>query len=91
MLDLVGEIKKKKKKKTSQINLSFQTRKGDYYRYLAEFKTENKRKEVADQSLKAYQVSFSLFLSHSFNFFLSCHYYYRCDFLLFLWSYHLSI
>lgn len=31
-------------------------RKGDYYRYLAEFKTGNERKEVADQSLKAYEV-----------------------------------
>lgn len=32
------------------------TRKGDYYRYLAEFKTVNERKEATDQSLKAYQV-----------------------------------
>ena len=31
-------------------------RKGDYYRYLAEFKTGDDRKEVADQSMKAYQV-----------------------------------
>ncbi|KAG0459811.1 hypothetical protein HPP92_022939 [Vanilla planifolia] len=31
--------------------------KGDYYRYLAEFKTGNERKEVAEQSLKAYQVA----------------------------------
>lgn len=31
-------------------------RKGDYYRYLAEFKTGNDRKEVADHSLKAYEV-----------------------------------
>lgn len=31
--------------------------KGDYYRYLAEFKTGNDRKEVADQSLKAYQTA----------------------------------
>ncbi|KAL3848758.1 hypothetical protein ACJIZ3_010640 [Penstemon smallii] len=29
--------------------------KGDYYRYLAEFKTGSDRKEVADQSLKAYE------------------------------------
>lgn len=29
--------------------------KGDYYRYLAEFKTGNERKEVADQSMKAYE------------------------------------
>ncbi|KAJ6830708.1 14-3-3-like protein GF14-E [Iris pallida] len=33
--------------------------KGDYYRYLAEFKTGNGRKEVADQSLKAYQAASS--------------------------------
>jgi hypothetical protein len=31
-------------------------RKGDYYRYLAEFKTGNERKEAADHSLKAYEV-----------------------------------
>ncbi|KAG0491092.1 hypothetical protein HPP92_007955 [Vanilla planifolia] len=31
--------------------------KGDYYRYLAEFKTGNERKEVAEQSLKAYQTA----------------------------------
>ncbi|KAG4969034.1 hypothetical protein JHK87_034685 [Glycine soja] len=30
--------------------------KGDYYRYLAEFKAGNEKKEVADQSLKAYEV-----------------------------------
>ncbi|KAK6134396.1 hypothetical protein DH2020_011807 [Rehmannia glutinosa] len=31
--------------------------KGDYYRYLAEFKTGNDRKEVADHSLKAYETA----------------------------------
>lgn len=31
-------------------------RKGDYYRYLAEFKSGDDRKEAADQSLKAYEV-----------------------------------
>ncbi|KAE9457561.1 hypothetical protein C3L33_10532, partial [Rhododendron williamsianum] len=31
--------------------------KGDYYRYLAEFKTGNDRKEVADHSMKAYQAA----------------------------------
>ncbi|KAK7401920.1 hypothetical protein VNO78_13789 [Psophocarpus tetragonolobus] len=29
--------------------------KGDYYRYLAEFKTGNEKKEAADQSMKAYE------------------------------------
>ncbi|KAK6946636.1 14-3-3 domain [Dillenia turbinata] len=31
--------------------------KGDYYRYLAEFKTGNEKKEAADQSLKAYETA----------------------------------
>ncbi|GLJ29139.1 hypothetical protein SUGI_0574590 [Cryptomeria japonica] len=31
--------------------------KGDYYRYLVEFKSRNERKEVADQSLKAYPAA----------------------------------
>ncbi|XP_059663243.1 14-3-3-like protein D [Cornus florida] len=31
--------------------------KGDYYRYLAEFKSGNERKEVADHSLKAYEMA----------------------------------
>ncbi|KAK1431030.1 hypothetical protein QVD17_14227 [Tagetes erecta] len=31
--------------------------KGDYYRYLAEFKTGDDKKEAADQSLKAYQLA----------------------------------
>jgi len=35
-------------------------RKGDYYRYLAEFKTGNEKKEAADQSMKAYEVQFML-------------------------------
>lgn len=32
-------------------------RKGDYYRYLAEFKASDEKKEVADLSMKAYEVS----------------------------------
>jgi len=36
-------------------------RKGDYYRYLAEFKSGNEKKEAADQSMKAYEVQFILF------------------------------
>ncbi|CAL8994683.1 unnamed protein product [Prunus brigantina] len=31
--------------------------KGDYYRYLAEFKTDQDRKEAAEQSLKGYEAS----------------------------------
>ncbi|KAJ0713818.1 putative 14-3-3 protein [Helianthus annuus] len=31
--------------------------KGDYYRYLAKFKTGDDKKEAADQSLKAYQLA----------------------------------
>ncbi|PNX92158.1 14-3-3-like protein gf14 iota-like, partial [Trifolium pratense] len=31
--------------------------KGDYYRYLAEFKSEQDRKEAAEQSLKAYEAA----------------------------------
>ncbi|KAK9092982.1 hypothetical protein Syun_027893 [Stephania yunnanensis] len=31
--------------------------KGDYYRYLAEFKTGNEKKEAAEQSLKAYEMA----------------------------------
>lgn len=32
-------------------------RKGDYYRYLAEFKAADEKKEVADLSMKAYEVN----------------------------------
>lgn len=38
--------------------ICFSFRKGDYYRYLAEFKVGNEKKEAADQSLKAYEVCF---------------------------------
>ncbi|PQP92675.1 14-3-3-like protein GF14 iota [Prunus yedoensis var. nudiflora] len=31
--------------------------KGDYYRYLAEFKTDQDRKEAAEQSLKGYEAA----------------------------------
>lgn len=36
--------------------LYFLCRKGDYYRYLAEFSSGAERKEAADQSLEAYKV-----------------------------------
>ncbi|PHT34431.1 Superoxide dismutase [Cu-Zn], chloroplastic [Capsicum baccatum] len=34
----------------------YDLRKGDYYRYLTEFKSDDDKKEVSDLSLKAYQV-----------------------------------
>ncbi|XP_028794796.1 14-3-3-like protein C [Neltuma alba] len=37
----------------------FYKMKGDYYRYLAEFKSGDERKEAADQSMKAYQAASS--------------------------------
>ncbi|PRQ37294.1 putative 14-3-3 protein [Rosa chinensis] len=37
----------------------FYQMKGDYYRYLAEFKTGDERKKVADQSMEAYQAASS--------------------------------
>ncbi|PON73797.1 14-3-3 protein [Trema orientale] len=37
----------------------FYKMKGDYYRYLAEFKSGEEKKEAADQSLKAYQTASS--------------------------------
>ncbi|GMY37536.1 14-3-3-like protein C [Fagus crenata] len=35
----------------------FYKMKGDYYRYLAEFKAADERKEIADESMKAYQAA----------------------------------
>ncbi|GJS68124.1 14-3-3 protein 9, partial [Tanacetum coccineum] len=35
-------------------NMNPPERKGDYYKYLAEFKSGNDKKEAGDQSLKAY-------------------------------------
>lgn len=37
----------------------FYKMKGDYYRYMAEYKSGDDRKEDADQSMKAYQAAFS--------------------------------
>ncbi|KAM1427518.1 hypothetical protein FF1_019680 [Malus domestica] len=39
---------------TGESTVFYQKMKGDYYRYLAEFKAGDDRKEAADQSLKAY-------------------------------------
>lgn len=41
-------------------------RKGDYCRYLAEFKTDQDRKEAADQSLKGYEA-FIFFITFKFT------------------------
>ncbi|KAI3854862.1 hypothetical protein MKX03_004163 [Papaver bracteatum] len=38
-------------------NVFYLKMKGDYYRYLSEFKTGNDRKEASDQSLKAYELA----------------------------------
>uniref|UniRef100_A0A5B7A8T8 Putative 14-3-3-like protein D isoform X1 n=1 Tax=Davidia involucrata TaxID=16924 RepID=A0A5B7A8T8_DAVIN len=42
---------------TGESTVFYYKMKGDYYRYLAEFKTGNEKKEAADQSLKAYQTA----------------------------------
>ncbi|KAI5355588.1 hypothetical protein L3X38_008483 [Prunus dulcis] len=42
---------------TGESTVFYQKMKGDYYRYLAEFKAGDDRKEAADQSLKAYEVA----------------------------------
>ncbi|KAJ7565736.1 hypothetical protein O6H91_02G072800 [Diphasiastrum complanatum] len=44
---------------TSESTLFYYKMKGDYYRYLAEFKAGSERKEAADHSLKAYQAATS--------------------------------
>eukprot|EP00250_Pteridium_aquilinum_P007473 c17183_g1_i1 orf=557-1336(-) len=40
---------------TGESTVFYYKMKGDYFRYMAEFKTSNEKKEAADQSLKAYQ------------------------------------
>ncbi|CAI5470128.1 unnamed protein product [Closterium sp. Yama58-4] len=42
---------------TGESKVFYYKMKGDYYRYLAEFKTGADRKEAAEQSLKAYQAA----------------------------------
>ncbi|KAL0322902.1 UNVERIFIED_CONTAM: 14-3-3 protein 7 [Sesamum angustifolium] len=44
---------------TGESSVFYYKMKGDYYRYLAEFKIGDERKEVADQSLKAYEAATS--------------------------------
>ncbi|XP_050224039.1 14-3-3-like protein C isoform X2 [Mercurialis annua] len=41
----------------SESTVFYYKMKGDYYRYLAEFKSGNERKEVADKSMKAYETA----------------------------------
>lgn len=42
---------------SGESNVFYYKMKGDYYRYLAEFKNGNEKKEAADQSLKAYETA----------------------------------
>uniref|UniRef100_A0A0A0KU77 14-3-3 domain-containing protein n=1 Tax=Cucumis sativus TaxID=3659 RepID=A0A0A0KU77_CUCSA len=44
---------------SSEASVFYYKMKGDYYRYLAEFKTDQERKEAADQSLKGYETAAS--------------------------------
>ncbi|KAK2438238.1 14-3-3-like protein GF14-C [Trifolium repens] len=41
----------------SESSVFFYKMKGDYYRYLAEFKSDDERKEAADHSMEAYQTA----------------------------------
>ncbi|XP_052185879.1 14-3-3-like protein GF14 iota [Diospyros lotus] len=43
--------------KTGEATVFYYKMKGDYFRYLAEFKTDQERKEAADQSLKGYEAA----------------------------------
>lgn len=43
-------------------------RKGDYFRYLAEFKNDQEKKEAAEQALKGYEACLIIYcLVHSFS------------------------
>ncbi|KAK6157844.1 hypothetical protein DH2020_012092 [Rehmannia glutinosa] len=42
---------------TGEATVFYYKMKGDYYRYLAEFKTDQEKKEAAEQSLKGYEAS----------------------------------
>ncbi|CAL5213008.1 unnamed protein product [Lathyrus oleraceus] len=42
---------------TGEATVFYYKMKGDYYRYLAEFKSDQDRKEAAEQSLKAYEAA----------------------------------
>ncbi|KAK4787030.1 hypothetical protein SAY86_010863 [Trapa natans] len=45
---------------TGESKVFFYKMKGDYYRYLAEFKTADEKKETADHSMKAYESASSI-------------------------------
>ncbi|KAF7816970.1 14-3-3-like protein [Senna tora] len=45
---------------TGESSIFYYKMKGDYYRYLAEFKSGDHRKEAADESLKAYEAASSI-------------------------------
>ncbi|KAK7307061.1 hypothetical protein VNO77_39788 [Canavalia gladiata] len=42
---------------SAEANVFYYKMKGDYFRYLAEFKTDQERKEAAEQSLKGYEAA----------------------------------
>ncbi|KAI6697246.1 hypothetical protein NL676_017365 [Syzygium grande] len=44
----------------SESKVFYYKMKGDYYRYLAEFKTGDQKKEVAEQSMKVYEMATSI-------------------------------
>ncbi|KAJ6405168.1 hypothetical protein OIU84_013192 [Salix udensis] len=48
---------------TGESTVFYYKMKGDYYRYLAEFRSADERKEAADQSLKAYEAATSTAIS----------------------------
>ncbi|KAJ8574345.1 hypothetical protein K7X08_026150 [Anisodus acutangulus] len=43
---------------TGEATVFYYKMKGDYYRYLAEFKTDQEKKEASEQSLKGYEASY---------------------------------
>ncbi|CAH9101054.1 unnamed protein product [Cuscuta europaea] len=46
--------------KTGEATVFYYKMKGDYFRYLAEFKSDQEKKEAADQSLKGYEAASSI-------------------------------
>nr|GMD27403.1 14-3-3-like protein GF14 iota [Ipomoea batatas] len=45
--------------KSGEATVFFYKMKGDYFRYLAEFKNDSEKKEAAEQSLKGYEAAFA--------------------------------